>query len=500
MAQFSIPISDIVDLLGLERSPHNNPGSRSIKVHCPFCDHKGYTMDVDLVSNVYHCFHCPEDMQKNTGALDLYSRVRMGGPSRNFDRKKVFRSLCEELGGKAPHGIVPRREIIVRDTNIYPASDEKLNQVYSALLKLPYLRLHKKHADNLIGRGLPERLVYSRKRKFATLPPSYMIVKDHPGGKSTADWYWSKNIDDIRKNSPVLRNYSWKDIAAGVIIATDLIHQGLDLRGVPGFFHITPKKWAFRYDPGMLVPTISFEGNIVGFQTRRDTLNKSGLRYMTLSSKGLPDGVTANIARTHVVHNREAITSHTNVLITEGPLKADIALWYLTRDRASDVAVIALQGVKNTREVPKIAKLLKEAGVTKVYSAFDMDKCGNVAVADAGVALRRMFTEAGLQVETMVWDRPYAETKLAELMQIAEQHQIPFTPSGNPFTDIAKLAKIFTANKIEYNIRIVDGKRVKDPWRSSTKGIDDYLKTLYDNSTKGKMRTSSANQTQRKAI
>ena len=97
MAQFSIPIEDIVDLLGLERSPKNHPGARSIKVHCPFCGHDGYTMDVDVVSCVYHCFHCPEEMQKHTGALDLYSRVRMGAPSYQLNRKEVFHRLCDEL-------------------------------------------------------------------------------------------------------------------------------------------------------------------------------------------------------------------------------------------------------------------------------------------------------------------------------------------------------------------------------------------------------------------
>ena len=107
MAQFSIPIEDIVDLLGLERSPKSHAGARSIKVHCPFCGHRGYTMDVDLVNCVYHCFHCPDDMQKNNGALDLYSRVRLGAPSYQLDRKKVFLQLCEELGNRNPQVCLP---------------------------------------------------------------------------------------------------------------------------------------------------------------------------------------------------------------------------------------------------------------------------------------------------------------------------------------------------------------------------------------------------------
>ena len=475
MSHFSVPILDIVDLLGLERSPRSTPGARSVKVHCPFCEHRGYTMNVDVENNVYHCFHCPADMQKNTGALDLYSRVRLGAPCCRFDRKKLFRDLCLELGDKAPQ-MNSGRGAATSDQNIYPTSDENLNAVYSALLRLPYLKLQKKHADNLINRGLPERIVY--RRRFATLPPSYMIVKDHPDGKATADWYWEMKVDEIRKNSPALKWYKWKDLVAGVIIASDLIHQGLDLHGVPGFYHITPEKWAFRYDAGMLIPTISYEGNIVGFQTRRDTVTKGGLRYMTLSSKGLPDGVTANIARAHVVHNRKSITGSTSVLVTEGPLKADIILWYLTRDQRADIAVIALQGVKNTREIPRIAKLLREAGVTKISAALDMDKCGNAAVADAGVALRKLFNKEELSVDTLVWDDEYANTKRNELLQIAKANGIAFAPSLNAFTDIAKLARILTDSGIEYNVRFLDGKKYKDHWRSETKGYDDYLKYI----------------------
>lgn len=483
MAQFSVPISDIVDLLGLEQSPRKNPAARSIKVHCPFCGHKGYTMDVDLVSNVFHCFYCPDEYQKNTGALDLYSRVRLGGPSYQFNRKKVFRQLCEELGSKAPRQNA--RPTVVPDRNIYPADDEHLNAVYSALLKLPYLRLQKKHADNLIKRGLTEKAAY--KGRFATLPPSYIVIKDHHGGKATTEWYWSHNVDEIRKKSSTLKWYKWKDIVAGVIIATDLIHQGLDLSGVPGFYHITPKKWAFRYDTGMLIPTISYEGNIVGFQTRRDNVTKDGLRYMTLSSKGLSDGVTANIARTHVVHNKKAISSNTTVLITEGPLKADIILWFLTRNKREDIAVVALQGVKNVRELPSIVEKLRRDGVSEILSAFDMDKCTNVAVADAGVALRKLLQKGGLKVNTLVWDEEYALSRRQELLDLANANNIAFSPSNNPFVDLTRLSKIFTQNKIVYNMRVVDGVEIKENW-GAKKGYDDLLFSLYGN--KGQKKTT----------
>lgn len=475
MAQFSIPIEEIVDLLGLQRSPKNKHGGRSIKVHCPFCGHRGYTMDVDVVNCVYHCFHCPDDFQKHTGALDLYSRVRLGAPSYQLDRKKVFQQLCEELGTEAPRCRNPEGKAI-QDSNIYPSDDSDLNKAYTALLTLPYLKLSEKHIDNLVERGLTKEA--ANQVKYASIPESRVLIEGHPDGKTVSDWYWSNGIENTRKDSPILSKYSWRDVVAGILIAEDLLRQGLSLKGVPGFYRITQDRWAVRYDKGMMIPTISYEGNIVGIQTRRDTPMKNGLRYLTLSSKGLPDGVTAKIARTHVIHSRETISERTQVYVTEGPLKADIILWYLTRQKNADVAIVALQGVKNTKELPAIAAKLRHDGVHVVYSAFDMDKCGNVSVAEADQAMRKLFQEEMISVYTMVWDPEYAKEKKAELISLAEANEIPFLSSGNDFIDIGKLARILTKRHIEYNVQYVNGKRIKTHWRSETKGYDDYLHAL----------------------
>ncbi len=474
MARFSIPIEDIVDLLGLERSPKNLPGARSIKVHCPFCGHKGYTMDVDVVSCVYHCFHCPDDMQKHTGALDLYSRVRMGAPSYQLNRKEVFHRLCDELDRKDPQIriISDRTE---RDNNVYPAEDRALNTAYKALLHLPYLKLGQEHTANLKARGLPKEIIF--RGDYATAPSGSELIKSHPRGRDVSEWYWGHGIESVRRKSPVLSRYRWTDVAAGVLIADDLIHQGISLSRVPGFYRIIPEKWAIRYDTGMIIPTLSYEGLVVGIQTRRDSTSTGTLRYMTLSSKGLPDGVTTRIARTHVVHSLETISANTQVYVTEGPLKADIILWYLTR-RQDDVAVIALQGVNNTKELPEIASKLKAAGIRTVYSAFDMDKCGNTAVAKADRAVRDLFQKAGIRADTIVWDSEYAKRKKTELTEMAEINHIPFKTSGNDFLDVGKLAQLLTAHHIEYDTRNVNGRRLKSHWRPETKGYDDYLHSL----------------------
>ena len=250
----------------------------------------------------------------------------------------------------------------------------------------------------------------------------------------------------------------------------------------------------------MMIPTISFEGNIVGIQTRRDSTTKNGLRYLTLSSKGLPKGVTANIARTHVIHNQKSISENTQVYVTEGPLKADIILWYLTRQKNADVAVIALQGVKNTKEIPAIAGKLRNEGVHEVYSAFDMDKCGNISVAEANKALRKLFHKEMKDVYTMVWDPDYAKEKRAELVSLAEDNDIPFLSSGNDYVDIGKLAQILTKRHIEYNVIQNNGKEVKTHWRPETKGYDDYLHILFNMNIQRSFKLVKRGKCQRRCI
>ncbi len=469
--KFAIPIENIVDLLGLERSPKNRPGARSIKVHCPFCNHRGYTMDVDTSLDVYHCFHCPEEMQKKTGALDLYSRVRLGQPLDSRNSKETFKKLLADLDHNGQNTFIT--DICTySDDNIYPVNDEGLNLAYSALFSLPYLRISRNHIEDLAKRGLPEWGAV--RAQFASLPPAYQLVKSHPRGQKMLAWYDANSIETIREQSPILSRYQKKDILAGVLIADDLVRQGVKLNGVPGFYHITPEVWALRYDSGLMIPTVSYEGNIVGVQTRKDTAMKSGLRYMTLSSKGLPDGVTARISRTHVCHSRK-INENTQVYITEGPLKADMILWFLTGEYCSDVAVVAVQGVKNVKEIPEIARKLRKDGVKRVFSAFDMDKCCNIAVSEASQEIKRLFNEEKISVDTLCWDMEFAYLKRKELVQLARDNGVKVVKTGNPYFDIAKISKALAANNIEYNVRYENGRKYKDHWRAETKGLDDFL-------------------------
>lgn len=195
-----------------------------------------------------------------------------------------------------------------------------------------------------------------------------------------------------------------------------------------------------------------------------------------ISSKGLPDGVTSGISRTHVCRSQRTISENTSVYLTEGPLKAEVILWLLCQEGLNDdVAVIAVQGVNNINELPMIAGKLKKEGVRRIQSAFDMDKCCNPAVATASRKIKQIFNAEQIAVDVLCWDQEYALRKREDLSHLAGLNIISFQLSDNPFFDIARLSQQLSKAKIEYDTRYENGIRIKEHWRKETKGLDDYL-------------------------
>lgn len=471
---FTIPITDVVDILGLERNPRDRAGASSFNVRCPFCDPPGkhYHMNINTEMNVYFCPRCMDTYtQKNTGALDLYGQVRLGTPLiPGVNGKYIYHTLMCELESKTPN-YNSVRSIPVEVEEIYPAANSDLDKVYRALLSLPSLALTRRHGSNLVQRGLDRNAILQG--GYASLRPADSLIKMHPNARKVYEWYNSHNIGRVKANSNALKYYTKSEIIAGLLLANDLIKLGLSLERIPGFFKLEGR-WCFRYDQGMLIPTVALDGNIVGMQVRRDVTTKAGLRYMTVSSKGLEGGVTTRIARTHVVKNGP-IDANTTVFVTEGPLKANVIVHLMSKRSNAAVAVVAVQGVTNTKELPEIARSLYESGVRSVYSALDMDKTGNMSVAQAGRTMKKIFAEKGINMVPLCWDKEYAEIKYAELADICKSHDLPVPETDNVFDDIFTMAKDLSSRSIDYNVYVVNGKEYKNHWRDETKGLDDYL-------------------------
>ena len=464
---FSVPISDVVSLLRLERKPNTINGASAYYVTCPFCDKAGrYHMNVNESKGTFRCVIC----EQHGGVLDLYAQVKHGISWQNtYSRREIFQELKNDLGEPAykEHALQRRNTPWVRE--IYPVKDVDLDRIYRALMRLPYLRVNQKHGENLQKRGLlPDEI----RSHYATLPKADVLLKRHPHYKEMLDWYHTANVDQLRTDNPAFKALYKKDILAGLLIAHDLEEMGLKLKYTPGFFKIADK-WCFRYLTGILIPTISFENNIVCFQVRRDA-SKGGLRYLTVSSKGLPGGPTTGLSRIHIAHDAP-IDGNTTVYITEGPLKANVILSLLRQRGCQNTAVIAIQGVSNVKELPDVLVKVKQCGVTKIIMLFDMDKTGNMNIARSTAKIHQIILDAGIAPTSYYWDAEYAITKRTELSALCKLHDIPDAKTDNPFSDIYRMAKSLTDADIEYSVIYENGVPFKDHWRSETKGYDDYL-------------------------
>ena len=478
MKSFGIPIDDVVELLGLEVNPKTNRNAISYNVKCPFCNDKGYHMNINREKNVYFCPRCMSpNRDKNTGTLDLYSRIRFGKPmipGRNS--KELFKSLCNELESKGLNIANTFNNNVKRSyTEIAPASNKKLNKAYTGLKKLPYLALSSQHKNKMLNRGLTEEAIAND--GYFTLPPAQELIKLHPHGEQMLSWFSNNHVcDDLNHFSMSIKDQP--EIVAGYLIADDLISQNIFLDHVPGFFKMH-NKWCFKYTVGMAIPTKDLDGKITSLQIRKDTVKNKGLRYITVSSKGLPCGVSTKISRTHFAL-RGQLNPNTMTLLTEGPLKANVIASLLQARGIKDLLVIAIQGVKNTRDIPVIAKYLRQRGIMTIYSALDMDKCTNIHVAEAGKNIRNILAAEGIDFPAICWDTEFANYKYNELANLCRKNNLHIVNANNVFANIHNLAVALTNADIDYDYYIEKGKKIQLHWRDETKGLDDYLLACQD--------------------
>lgn len=211
--------------------------------------------------------------------------------------------------------------------------------------------------------------------------------------------------------------------------------RGCELQGVPGFYKVQ-NTWILNLPEGMLIPTRNSGGQVVGIQVRRD--GDTNPRYLTVSANRLPCGVTTGISRAHFPLGNAPLTKGTTVYLTEGPLKADVALALLEDKNA---AFIAIQGVTNTKMLDEVVfPSLKERGITRVINALDMDKLTNPGVIMACSALKQLAQKHGIRMEMLCWDAEYAAEKEQELAALCEQHGLGLPPEQNVFKRIGAMA------------------------------------------------------------
>lgn len=228
---------------------------------------------------------------------------------------------------------------------------EILDRAYTLLLGL--LPLAARHRMNLMQRGLAAEDI--RRNGYRTLPP----VTGH-----------------------VAR--AWWERCEGI---------GIDPARIPGMITVRDKRRRIAGWPGILIPVRDLNRRIQGFQVRADDPEVAGTKYFWLSSAskgGSSPGAPAHLALP------ETLASSCDVIVTEGPLKADIAASFL------EIPIIGVAGVGNWRPA---LEFLRTMWPRRVIIAYDADGAENPTVRDQEQVFGRALKQEGMTVKLLRWDR-----------------------------------------------------------------------------------------------
>ena len=282
-------------------------------------------------------FRCPR-CGFSGGVLDLYAFYA------KIPREKALEELLDRRGKifRPQQARLPAVE-----ENPLTGVEER-HATYTALLQS--LTLASDHRENLLSRGLsPEEI--------------------HRLGYKT---------------TPVLGFAS---------LAKRLREKGLYLAGVPGFYK-SQGQWTLKIPGrGILIPVRDVQGQIQGLQVRLDNVEKRKFRW--LSSNGLEEGCGAK-TWVHLAGEPRPL-----VLLTEGPMKADV-IHFLTGQ-----TVLAVAGVNSLSQLRPVLEELRAAGMEQIMTAFDMDYLVNPHVQNGQENLTHLLEECGISYGTYLWDPRY---------------------------------------------------------------------------------------------
>lgn len=356
--KFDFGIIDVLTILGI---PFNDTGRKKLTIDCPFCGKQKH-FSVDTVENIFHCYYCGT----SGGMLHLYSMLK------SVDRKQALQEIKDKLniGGEYQ----PIKRVVHDDSNLYlPGSIEQRHQVYSALLNL--LSLSESHRRSLQERGLNN--VQIATEQYRSVP-----FMGHER------------------------------------IAYELLSQGLELKGIPGFFRTRGYResygtpiWTLRYSrSGILLPVRDLQGRIQGLQIRFDKAiaikdphkpDKTKLkRYGWLSTnenetRSFLDGAKAE-SWIHIAGSPQRI-----MILTEGKLKMDVI------HALSMYSGIGVPGVNNLCFLGEWLDNLYRLGTREMLNAYDMDRLMKIEVQRALARANAIIRQHGMTVRNLRWDPAY---------------------------------------------------------------------------------------------
>lgn len=329
---------DIISLLGI---PYPPSGRSSYYVQCPCCDESSRKkhLNINLKKEVFRCPRCGV----SGGIFDLYA-LYTGVP-----RDEVRNAIIERIG-------VPETKPRIKQAappkivEECPLTDiDSRHATYSALLSK--LSLAPDHKDNLLNRGLTEA-----------------------------------DIDRL--------GYKTTPVVGMTQIAKQLQADGLYLAGVPGFYRDDNGTWTFVHEKrGILIPVRDRYNRIQGLKIRLDNVQKRKFRW--ISSVERKDGCKAG----GWIHIAGPIRPM--VLLTEGPMKADVI------NALTGLTVLAVPGVNALAQLEDTLTDLRSEGLVEIKTAFDMDFAKNHNVQNGYNSLLQLLGDMGFRYGTYLWDPTY---------------------------------------------------------------------------------------------
>lgn len=368
---FSFGIMDVAELLHLKVRRRQTD---SAYVDCPFCGDCRGKMNINFIKDVWRCNYCGE----SGGMLSLYARLC------NTTNSDAYREICDALqAGDTTWGYEDaEKKGLFGETAAEGASTisgqpgsrqpgvpqaeragaQEIHQTYSLLLNM--LSLTPAHRAHLRSekRGLTDGQI------------------DSFGFRSTPPFFLCRSLTER------------------------LMKQGCTVEGVPGFYLHEKGYWTVRFSSraaGILIPAVGIDGLIRGmqillntpFKDKDDPPEKSGTKYIWLSSSGKNMGVTSG-SPVHFAGSPFART----IYVTEGMLKADIA--HCLTDRS----FLAVAGANNVGQLDQLFAMMAQNGTELVIEAHDMDKYSNEMIAKGSSKIYQIARKHGMDCRRLTWN------------------------------------------------------------------------------------------------
>ena len=317
----------IMDVAGLLRLNIRRRAPGQVYVDCPICGDRRGKMNLNTAKDLWRCNYCGE----GGGMLSLYAKVY------GVSNSDAYREICDALAvnGFSPDYTVPEKTTPAEAEQSDAASVQEVHQTLSVLLSmLTLIPAHRAHLQSVRGLSDDEITRFG----FKSTPPPFLC----------------RSLTDR------------------------LVKAGCRVQGVPGFYVDDNGCWTVKFHQrtsGIIIPIFGVDGLIHGAQIRLDhplkdkddPPEKTGVKYLTLSSTGKRMGTTSG-SPIHFVGDPCSRV----VYVTEGCLKADVAHALMHR------TFVATLGVNNTAKLDELFAFLHRNGTEEIIEAEDMDKYGDM--------------------------------------------------------------------------------------------------------------------------